>query len=195
MNVGMQDGRLSPLGAPLVMPARRAIDTCGAGDRFAAAAAVALAGGALPSEAATRAVEVATAFVAAGAASCALDRQDVSPHEHDGDLGALLHRVRAADGRVVAARGCFDLLHPGHVATLEAARRLGDCLVVCLNSDASVRRLKGPGRPLQPAPDRRRVLEALHCVDAVEIFDEDTPERVLQRVRPDVGSRAATTPE
>ena len=72
------------------------------------------------------------------------------------------------------------------MATLEAARRLGDCLVVCVNSDASVRRLKGPSRPLVPVADRVRVLEALGSVDAVTVFDEDTPEAVLDRIRPDV---------
>ena len=80
-------------------------------------------------------------------------------------------------GTVVATGGCFDLLHAGHVATLRAARGLGDCLVVCINSDESVRRLKGPSRPLVTAADRARVLEALECVDAVVVFDEDTPAR------------------
>jgi D-beta-D-heptose 7-phosphate kinase / D-beta-D-heptose 1-phosphate adenosyltransferase len=94
--------------------------------------------------------------------------------------------VRAAGGTVVATGGCFDLLHAGHVATLEAARRLGDCLVVCLNSDASVRRLKGEGRPLVPERDRVRVLEALGAVDAVIVFGEDTPLAVLDALRPDV---------
>jgi D-beta-D-heptose 7-phosphate kinase / D-beta-D-heptose 1-phosphate adenosyltransferase len=90
---------------------------------------------------------------------------------------------------VVATGGCFDLLHAGHVATLRAARDLGDCLVVCLNSDASVRRLKGPGRPLVPASDRARVLAALEYVDEVVVFDEDTPVEVLRRIRPDVWAK------
>ena len=87
---------------------------------------------------------------------------------------------------MVATGGCFDLLHAGHVATLEAARRLGDCLVVCVNSDESVRRLKGPTRPLVPEADRVRVLDALGSVDAVTVFAEDTPLAVLDRIRPDV---------
>jgi rfaE bifunctional protein nucleotidyltransferase chain/domain len=87
---------------------------------------------------------------------------------------------------VVAAGGCFDLLHAGHVGLLQAARRLGDCLVVCVNSDASVRRRKGAGRPVNPLADRIRVLRALECVDAVAVFDEDTPERLLGELRPDV---------
>jgi rfaE bifunctional protein nucleotidyltransferase chain/domain len=90
---------------------------------------------------------------------------------------------------VVATGGCFDLLHAGHVATLEAARALGDCLVVCLNSDASVRRLKGAARPLVPQDDRARVLAALQPVDAVVVFDEDTPTEALRRVRPDVWAK------
>jgi D-beta-D-heptose 7-phosphate kinase/D-beta-D-heptose 1-phosphate adenosyltransferase len=84
----------------------------------------------------------------------------------------------------VAAGGCFDLLHAGHVRLLEAARALGDCLVVCLNSDESVRRLKGPGRPVVPEDDRAQVLLGLGCVDAVAVFGEDTPAAVLERLRP-----------
>jgi rfaE bifunctional protein nucleotidyltransferase chain/domain len=94
--------------------------------------------------------------------------------------------VRRRGGRIVATGGCFDLLHAGHVRLLRQARRLGDGLVVCLNSDASVRALKGPGRPLVGAHDRARVLAALECVDAVIIFDEPTPAAVLERLRPDV---------
>jgi rfaE bifunctional protein nucleotidyltransferase chain/domain len=99
---------------------------------------------------------------------------------------AVIGAVRAGGGTVVATGGCFDLLHAGHVATLRSARALGDCLVVCLNSDDSVRRLKGLERPLVPEADRVAVLEALGCVDAVVPFDERTPEAVLQRLRPDV---------
>jgi D-beta-D-heptose 7-phosphate kinase / D-beta-D-heptose 1-phosphate adenosyltransferase len=99
---------------------------------------------------------------------------------------ALVAAVRARGGTVVATGGCFDLLHAGHVATLRGARALGDCLIVCLNSDGSVRRLKGPERPLVPQADRVAVLEALGCVDVVVPFDERTPEAVLRRLRPDV---------
>ncbi|HEY4724506.1 MAG TPA: D-glycero-beta-D-manno-heptose 1-phosphate adenylyltransferase, partial [Actinomycetota bacterium] len=99
---------------------------------------------------------------------------------------SLIAAVRATGGTVVATGGCFDLLHAGHVAALRSARALGDCLVVCLNSDDSVRRLKGPERPLVPQADRVAVLEALGCVDVVVPFDERTPEAVLQRLRPDV---------
>jgi rfaE bifunctional protein nucleotidyltransferase chain/domain len=99
---------------------------------------------------------------------------------------ALAREVRAGGGTVVATGGCFDLLHAGHVRMLEAARALGDCLVLCLNSDASVRRLKGPGRPVVGQEDRAGVLLALAAVDAVVVFDEDTPAAVLDRLRPDV---------
>ncbi|MFF9281602.1 D-glycero-beta-D-manno-heptose 1-phosphate adenylyltransferase [Streptomyces griseosporeus] len=102
------------------------------------------------------------------------------------DPFALVARVRAAGGTVVATGGCFDLLHAGHVRLLQAARRIGDCLVVCVNSDDSVRRRKGAGRPVNPLDDRVRVLRALACVDAVAVFDEDTPERLLADLRPDV---------
>ncbi|MGW0605232.1 D-glycero-beta-D-manno-heptose 1-phosphate adenylyltransferase [Streptomyces sp. NPDC002640] len=102
------------------------------------------------------------------------------------DPCGLAERVRAGGGTVVAAGGCFDLLHAGHVGLLEEARRLGDCLVVCVNSDSSVRRRKGDGRPVNPLADRVRVLKALACVDAVAVFDEDTPEQLLARLRPDV---------
>jgi len=102
------------------------------------------------------------------------------------DARARMDAVRARGGTVVATGGCFDLLHVGHARTLAAARALGDCLVVCLNSDASVRRLKGAGRPIVTQDDRRDLLLALAAVDAVVIFDESTPEAVLRRLTPDV---------
>ena len=141
-------------------------------------------------EAVAAAVAAASAFVARGGAS-AWDAGAAEPRRRRPSAGvdALLARVRAAGGTVVATGGCFDLLHAGHVATLRAARGLGDCLVVCINSDDSVRRLKGPSRPLVTAPDRARVLEALECVDAVVVFDEDTPAEVLDRLRPDVWAK------
>jgi rfaE bifunctional protein nucleotidyltransferase chain/domain len=94
--------------------------------------------------------------------------------------------IREAGGRVVFTNGCFDLLHPGHVSYLRAARSLGDALVVGLNSDASVRRLKGPSRPVVPAKDRAVVLEALESVDAVVVFGEDTPVRLMRELEPAV---------
>jgi rfaE bifunctional protein nucleotidyltransferase chain/domain/rfaE bifunctional protein kinase chain/domain len=194
VTLGPDGALLSHAGpTPLVVPApRRATgDTCGAGDRFAAAAAVALAGGALVSEAVRTAVAEATNYVAAGGVTAAL-APPAAPTAPERPLpkreaaAGVVARVRARGGTVVATGGCFDLLHAGHVATLEAARRLGDCLIVCLNSDASVRALKGPDRPVVNQADRARLLAALGCVDAVVVFDETTPHAVLSWLRPDV---------
>jgi rfaE bifunctional protein nucleotidyltransferase chain/domain len=91
--------------------------------------------------------------------------------------------------RVVLANGCFDLLHVGHVRYLTAARGLGDALVVGLNSDASVRRLKGPGRPVMPADERAELIGALAAVDLVVVFDEDSAETLIARLRPDVHAK------
>ncbi len=98
----------------------------------------------------------------------------------------LLEGWRAAGETIVFTNGVFDLLHRGHVEYLAEARGLGARLVVGLNSDASVRRLKGPARPIVAAADRAAVLRALACVDLVVVFDEDTPERLIRAVRPDV---------
>ena len=88
--------------------------------------------------------------------------------------------------RVVFTNGVFDLLHVGHVRLLQFARQQGDRLVVAINSDASVRRIKGPSRPIIPAEERAEMLFAFRCVDDVQIFDDDTPEPLIQRLRPDV---------
>jgi D-beta-D-heptose 7-phosphate kinase/D-beta-D-heptose 1-phosphate adenosyltransferase len=87
---------------------------------------------------------------------------------------------------VVWTNGCFDLVHVGHVRSLQSARRFGDVLVVGLNSDASVRRLKGPQRPVVTERERAEILAALECVSAVSIFDDDTPERPLSELKPDI---------
>jgi rfaE bifunctional protein nucleotidyltransferase chain/domain len=161
---------------------------CGAGDRFATALVERLGAGVPLTGAATVAVERAASFVRGGGVQglvpgppldvpvAADDARTVPP--------ALVSRDRGL--RVVAAGGCFDLLHAGHVRLLEVARSMGDVLVVCLNSDASVRRLKGPGRPIVGERDRRRVLVGLASVDHVVVFDEPTPARVLDSLRPDV---------
>ena len=183
-----RDGRRTVVAAPPVAGG----DPCGAGDRFAATAARILGDGATVDEAVAEAVREASAFVAAGGAgSFQLEAAagTVPKAERGHAADAVAARVRAAGGKVVATGGCFDLLHAGHVRTLEAARALGDCLIVLLNSDDSVRRLKGRDRPLVPEADRAAVLEALACVDAVLVFDEGTPEAVLDRLRPDVWAK------
>ncbi|GAA4921612.1 rfaE bifunctional protein nucleotidyltransferase chain/domain [Actinomycetospora succinea] len=159
-------------------------DPCGAGDRFAASVAVALAEGSAVDDAVRRGVADAAAFVAAGGAAGLDDEPE--PAKQDTDVVAA---ARARGATVVATGGCFDLLHAGHARTLAAARRLAGedgVLVVCLNSDASVRRLKGPDRPVVAEADRAEMLAALASVDAVEVFDEDDPRAVLDRLRPDV---------
>jgi len=102
------------------------------------------------------------------------------------ELAALLKRERQQGRTVVFTNGCFDLLHAGHVRYLAQARALGDLLVVGVNSDESVSRLKGPGRPLNPQEDRAEVLAALECVDYVVIFEEDTPAELIEALKPQV---------
>ncbi|GII86727.1 bifunctional protein HldE [Sphaerisporangium siamense] len=160
-------------------------DSCGAGDRFASAAALALRDGAPAAEAVAAAVRAATRFVeAGGAAGIRLPEAPAADRPRTAiELAAL---VRATGGRLIATGGCFDLLHAGHVRLLRQARALGDALIVCVNADESVRRLKGPGRPVVPEEDRMEVLRALGCVDAVVLFAEDTPTRLIEHLRPDV---------
>lgn len=189
-------------------PAIRTIDPCGAGDRFVASLAVGLAGGSPLYTAVEGAVHSAATFLADGGVS-ALHRQlpvvtdepattgDAGPvappsgppaprRPGNGDALDVVAEIREAGGTVVATGGCFDLLHAGHARTLRAARDLGDCLVVLLNSDESVHRLKGSDRPIISARDRAELLSALGCVDAVLLFEEDTPHRALERIQPDI---------
>jgi rfaE bifunctional protein nucleotidyltransferase chain/domain len=103
--------------------------------------------------------------------------------------GSAVARVaarRAAGQTIVFTNGVFDLLHPGHIRYLQRARRLGDALIVGVNSDRSVRRNKGPLRPVTPEAERAEILSALDCVDAVVIFDEDTPHAIIAALQPDV---------
>ena len=102
------------------------------------------------------------------------------------------HRARGT--RMVFTNGCFDLLHVGHIRYLQRARRMGDILVVGINSDASVRRLKGPSRPVQPEKDRAEILAGLECVDYVVAFEEDTPISVIETLKPDVLVKGADWP-
>jgi rfaE bifunctional protein nucleotidyltransferase chain/domain len=109
-------------------------------------------------------------------------------------LGAFVREARAAGKKIVFTNGVFDILHPGHLRYLQAARRHGDLLIVGLNSDASVRRNKGPRRPINPELERAEVLEALACVDAVCVFDEDTPADIIRLVQPDILVKGADWP-
>ncbi|MGW7261227.1 PfkB family carbohydrate kinase [Streptomyces sp. NPDC054834] len=210
VTLGGRGALLSHGGTPLMVPSPVTADgdACGAGDRFAATAAGLLADGELTETAVRGAVHAATRYVAEGGVrslgtldspgslgstgprtDAADEPRPAAAGEPAEDALRTAARVREAGGTVVAAGGCFDLLHAGHVALLQAARRTGDCLIVCVNSDASVRRRKGDGRPLVPQADRIRVLRALECVDAVAVFDEDTPERLLGELRPHIWAK------
>ncbi|TRV72186.1 adenylyltransferase/cytidyltransferase family protein, partial [Streptomyces sp. 130] len=161
VTLGEQGALLARGGPPLLVPApwRASGDCCGAGDSFAVAVAGRLADGDLVELAVREAVEAAARFVAGGGAHAVLqDAPPAEPAGTSGDARALVRRVRERGGTVVAAGGCFDLLHAGHVELLQAARRAGDCLVVCVNSDASVRRRKGvgPARGAGAPPGPRR---------------------------------------
>ncbi|GAC1622403.1 MAG: bifunctional D-glycero-beta-D-manno-heptose-7-phosphate kinase/D-glycero-beta-D-manno-heptose 1-phosphate adenylyltransferase HldE [Nevskia sp.] len=189
---------LAPNAAPLHLPteAREVFDVTGAGDTVIATFGAALAAGHDFAHAAR------VANLAAGIVVGKLGTATVTPAEllramrrlHEDDSAVLsedelLERValaRAQGQVVVMTNGCFDLLHVGHVRYLEAARKLGDVLIVAVNSDASVQRLKGPTRPLNRTEDRMRMLAALKCVDWVVPFAEDTPERLITRVLPDL---------
>jgi rfaE bifunctional protein nucleotidyltransferase chain/domain len=105
------------------------------------------------------------------------------------DLQAIkkvIHRLKGKERRIVFTNGCFDILHPGHTRYLWAARQLGDYLVVAVNSDRSVKAVKGEGRPIMPAEERSELLAALSFVDGVVIFDEDNPLKIIQAILPDV---------
>lgn len=183
-------------GAPLAVapPQVSRGDTCGAGDCFAVGALDAFVRGGSTADAVEHAVRSAAGFVAAGAAAGFLAGNSAVTRPASGEgtittLDALLPRleaVRRAGGTVVATSGCFDLLHVGHVETLRSARALGDILVVLLNTDESVRALKGPSRPIQSEHDRAAVLAALEPVDAVVLFSDRTPVPLLRRMRPDL---------
>lgn len=112
----------------------------------------------------------------------------------DVGLVAFVREQRTAGRRIVFTNGVFDILHPGHVRYLQAARRHGDLLIVGVNSDASVRRNKGPSRPINPENERAEVLAALACVDAVSVFDDDTPAAIIRRVEPDILVKGADWP-
>ncbi len=166
----------------------------GAGDTFVSALALALAAQApTPAAAELAAAAAAVAVSREGTAACAADdlrAHVLSERQWISDRARLTERLalhRRRGQRVVFTNGCFDLLHRGHIAFLNQAKALGDVLVVGVNSDASVRRLKGPSRPINPLDDRVQVLAALSCVDYITAFDEDdAPDALIRAVRPDV---------
>ncbi|WP_433687814.1 D-glycero-beta-D-manno-heptose 1-phosphate adenylyltransferase [Micromonospora carbonacea] len=177
------------------VPASHAV---GAGDAYLAAMTLALAAAA-PLPTAAQLAQLAATITVSDTGTCVCRREDllhalgargddaghpvlVAPDE----LAAIVETQRGAGRAVVFTNGCFDVLHPGHVRYLEQARALGDLLVVAVNSDGSVRRLKGPDRPVNPVEDRVALLAALACVDHVVIFEEDSPAGLIEVVRPDV---------
>jgi rfaE bifunctional protein nucleotidyltransferase chain/domain/rfaE bifunctional protein kinase chain/domain len=193
VTMGADGAVLSEAGGQYLVspPSVDAVDVCGAGDRFASTAAIMLARGLGLRDAIEEAVADAALAVS----------QPWRWEEVRSALGSALGSAWRGDettagsrsGRpiTVATSGCFDLLHAGHVRMLRAARSLGDRLVVCLNDDASVRRLKGSGRPIVPAEERAELLLALDCVDEVCTFSEDTPFQLLDLVRPDIYTKGA----
>lgn len=183
---------------PLHLPARarEVFDVTGAGDTVVAVLATALAAGHDLGEAAQLANIAASIVVGKfGTATVSLDELHIelegqtAPRHGVLDEDNLVHQAEAARARgerIVMTNGCFDILHPGHVTYLEQARALGDRLIVAVNDDASVSRLKGPHRPVNPLNQRMAVLAGLRSVDWVVPFGEDTPERLICRVQPDV---------
>lgn len=167
---------------------------CGAGDTFTAATAAARAAGIAPEQAlvlAQCAADVVvgqdgTAVCTTGALTARLAERDRGGLLTHRDLMAIVGEHRRRGSRIVFTNGCFDVLHRGHVAYLRQARALGDVLVVALNDDDSVARLKGPERPVNPLEDRAGVVGAIECVDLVTSFSDDTPAALLEAVRPDV---------
>jgi D-beta-D-heptose 7-phosphate kinase/D-beta-D-heptose 1-phosphate adenosyltransferase len=184
-------------GASIPTTPREVFDVTGAGDMVVAVLAVALAGGATLPEAAALA-NVAAGLEVERVGVVPVTREEIAARLATGldaaalkrvpraEVAAFVARHRAAGRRIVFTNGCFDVLHAGHVRFLAAARAEGDVLVLGLNDDASVRRLKGAGRPVHPLADRAEVLAALSTVDAVVAFAEDTPERLIAEVQPDV---------
>jgi D-beta-D-heptose 7-phosphate kinase/D-beta-D-heptose 1-phosphate adenosyltransferase len=192
-------------GEPAVLPtrAREVYDVTGAGDTFVAGLALGLAGGLdLPASAALgnlaaglKVAKRGTAVVTRAelAEACAASEPGAAAGKRASldQVAAALEGLRRQGRRSVFTNGCFDLLHAGHVRCLQASRAFGDCLVVGVNSDASVRRLKGPGRPVLDLEERLQILAALDCVDYVVAFDEDTPIELIRRLLPDVLTKGA----
>ncbi|MDG4807397.1 D-glycero-beta-D-manno-heptose 1-phosphate adenylyltransferase [Micromonospora sp. WMMD1120] len=177
------------------VPASHAV---GAGDAYLAAMTLALAADA-PLPTAAQLAQLAATITVSDTGTCVCRRDDLlaaldqptGTTSHPGlvggdELDAIVAEHREAGRSVVFTNGCFDVLHRGHVRYLEQARALGDLLIVAVNSDGSVRRLKGPDRPVNPVEDRGALLAALSCVDHVVVFEEDSPAALIEAVRPDV---------
>ena len=180
--------------------AREVFDVSGAGDTVIATVAHGLAAGASLEDA------VALANRAAGIAvghfgtwpidSASLAKGSAGKVVEIKDVGALAEGLRARGERIVFTNGCFDIIHRGHVSYLKRTADLGDKLIVGLNSDASVRRLKGEGRPVNDQDSRAEVLAALEAVDHVVVFDDDTPYELIKSIRPDILTKGGDyTPE
>ena len=188
-----------PPQAPQHLPAhtRDVYDVTGAGDTVIAAFAAAAIGGLSYAEAA-RLANVAAGIVVGKAGTAVVHREELEAHlrAHSApwqsklrpcdELSRALQQHRQRGERIVFTNGCFDLLHGGHIHYLQQARALGDCLIVALNDDASVRLLKGDDRPLRPQDERARMLVALACVDYVVLFGEVTPLTLIKSLKPDV---------
>ncbi|MEV4495899.1 D-glycero-beta-D-manno-heptose 1-phosphate adenylyltransferase [Micromonospora arborensis] len=177
------------------VPASHAV---GAGDAYLAAMTLALAADA-PLPTAAQLAQLAATITVSDTGTCVCRREDLltaldQPTETmshpalvgSDELDAIVAEYREAGRSVVFTNGCFDVLHRGHVRYLEQARALGDLLIVAVNSDDSVRRLKGPDRPVNPVEDRAALLAALACVDHVVVFEEDSPAALIGAVRPDI---------
>ncbi len=183
--------------APITLPAvaRQVYDVTGAGDTALAAFGIGYASG-LPLDACALLANAAAGVVVAKVGTETVSRDELRAQVLPGDghrkilplpaLRRALEAERARGRRIVFTNGCFDLLHAGHVTLLQFARSRGDLLVVGLNTDRSVRALKGRGRPILPEGDRSRLLAALEAVDYVALFDEETPARLVRALRPDV---------
>jgi len=169
-------------------------DVTGAGDVVAAAIAVALAGGRGLADAA-HVANVAAGIEVGKVGAGTVSKREILERLRGGmeskikeraGLATICSDLHSRGRQIVFTNGCFDLLHIGHVKLLEAAKKFGDALIVAINSDASARRVKGPGRPIIPEDARAGMLAALECVDYVTVYDEDTPIPLLKIVRPDV---------
>jgi D-beta-D-heptose 7-phosphate kinase / D-beta-D-heptose 1-phosphate adenosyltransferase len=178
--------------------ARNVFDVSGAGDTVIATLALAVAGR-LPIEVAAQLANVAAGVVVGKVGTVPIQKheligalsQEIRVHAEEKvlELSQLLARAaswRSSGDRIVFTNGCFDILHIGHISLLAAARRQGDRLIVAINSDRSVQRLKGISRPLVGCQERAQVLSALAAVDSVVIFEEDTPLAIIKALRPDV---------